>query len=200
MNATTAPLRASYGSGVPQGVQATTRPVAPPERRAADTSRSKRESYYASLAGLDLTPRELEVLECVSYGLTTRQIAHVLHVGENTVKTHVMRLFAKLGAPNRAALSGTGFQLGLLTARRRPLDAPPPASLPAALALLLPLIALGLQDRQIAPRLGWSEDSVTGRVRRLLRFLGAATRHEAVRLSVEAGYLRLLPNRAWEAS
>jgi DNA-binding NarL/FixJ family response regulator len=48
-----------------------------------------------------LTKRELEVLELVSDGYTNAAIAVRLHIGEATVKTHLLRAFAKLGVDNR---------------------------------------------------------------------------------------------------
>jgi len=50
---------------------------------------------------LGVTPRELEILELVAAGLSNREIAARLYVSENTVKTHVARLFGKLGAARR---------------------------------------------------------------------------------------------------
>jgi len=53
------------------------------------------------VAELGLTPREVEILEQVAAGLSNREIAAALFVSENTVKTHVSRLFDKLGARRR---------------------------------------------------------------------------------------------------
>lgn len=49
----------------------------------------------------ELSPRELEVMQCIAEGATNLQIAGTLHVGEQTVKTHVKKIFAKLGAHDR---------------------------------------------------------------------------------------------------
>jgi DNA-binding NarL/FixJ family response regulator len=50
---------------------------------------------------LGITPRELEILELISQGLSNREIGERLFVSENTVKTHASRLFDKLGARRR---------------------------------------------------------------------------------------------------
>ena len=47
------------------------------------------------------TKRETEVLELVADGFTNAAIALKLHIGEATVKTHLLRLFTKLGVDNR---------------------------------------------------------------------------------------------------
>ena len=55
----------------------------------------------ARLQSLGITARELEVLELIAAGHATREIADLLHVSENTVKTHASRVFDKLGANRR---------------------------------------------------------------------------------------------------
>lgn len=50
-----------------------------------------------------LTRREREVLACVAQGRNNRDIARALCVSEPTVKTHLTRIFAKLGVENRVA-------------------------------------------------------------------------------------------------
>jgi DNA-binding CsgD family transcriptional regulator/GAF domain-containing protein len=51
-----------------------------------------------------LTPREQEIAEFVSTGLSTKQIAARAFVSENTVKQHLKRIFAKTDVRNRAEL------------------------------------------------------------------------------------------------
>lgn len=55
----------------------------------------------ARLEQLGITPRELEILELIAAGLSNREIAGRLFVSENTVKTHLSRVFEKLGARRR---------------------------------------------------------------------------------------------------
>jgi two-component system, NarL family, response regulator LiaR len=55
----------------------------------------------AGVARLGITPRELEILGLIATGLSNREIAGRLFVSENTVKTHLCRLFDKLGAKRR---------------------------------------------------------------------------------------------------
>jgi DNA-binding NarL/FixJ family response regulator len=63
----------------------------------------------------ELSWREIEVLQLISDGLPNREIAQRLHVAEETVKSHVQHLLAKIGAPNRASAVATGFRLGLIS-------------------------------------------------------------------------------------
>ena len=63
-----------------------------------------------------LSPRELEVLRLVAKGLSNGEIGRELHISEATVKTHLLRTFAKLGVSDRTAAVTTalaaGHQLG----------------------------------------------------------------------------------------
>jgi DNA-binding NarL/FixJ family response regulator len=61
-----------------------------------------------------LTPRELEVLECLDRGLRFRQVADALGVSQTTVKTHARSLFRKLGASSRSEATYAARQRGLL--------------------------------------------------------------------------------------
>ena len=63
---------------------------------------------------LDLSVREVQVLVGVSRGLTNADIGRRLYLSAATVKSHVARLFRKLGAADRAEAVGRAWQLGLL--------------------------------------------------------------------------------------
>ena len=64
--------------------------------------------------GLHITRRELEILELIARGLSTREIADKLFVSESTVKTHSSRVFDKLGARRRTQAVQLGKEFGLL--------------------------------------------------------------------------------------
>ena len=55
----------------------------------------------ARIEALGITPRELEVLQLIAEGLSTKEMADRLFVSENTVKTHTGRVLEKLGASRR---------------------------------------------------------------------------------------------------
>ena len=65
-------------------------------------------------ASLGITPRELEILELIASGLSTREIAAKVNVSENTVKTHSSRVFEKLGARRRTQAVQIGKEYRLI--------------------------------------------------------------------------------------
>jgi DNA-binding CsgD family transcriptional regulator len=67
-----------------------------------------------ALAELGISPRELAVLREIAAGHSNKQIAANLHVSPNTVKTHVARLFEKLGARRRTEALRKARELGLV--------------------------------------------------------------------------------------
>jgi DNA-binding NarL/FixJ family response regulator len=75
-----------------------------------------------------LTPREWEVLDQMSLGRTTRQIADQLVLSTETVRTHVKNLMRKLGASSRQEAVELGARERLLAEQADP--DPPPVALP----------------------------------------------------------------------
>ena len=65
-------------------------------------------------ATLGISDRELAVLAEIAAGHSTKEIAARLHVSPNTVKTHVARLFEKLGARRRTDALRRARELGLV--------------------------------------------------------------------------------------
>lgn len=61
-----------------------------------------------------LTRRETEVLTLVAEGLSNQAIGRRLHLTEGTVKSHLARVYAKLGTDSRTAAVATATDLGLI--------------------------------------------------------------------------------------
>jgi DNA-binding NarL/FixJ family response regulator len=62
----------------------------------------------------DLTARELDVLKGAARGLSNADIARDLHIGGATVKSHLLRVFAKLGVESRTAAVTVAMERGIL--------------------------------------------------------------------------------------
>jgi len=62
-----------------------------------------------------LSPREVQVLDLLAEGLGTAAIAGRLYMSESTAKTHIARIYQKLGAVNRAQALVTAMRIGLLS-------------------------------------------------------------------------------------
>ena len=62
----------------------------------------------------ELTERELDVIRLMAKGLSNGEIATELYLGEATIKTHVGRILAKLGARDRVQAVVAAFESGLV--------------------------------------------------------------------------------------
>lgn len=65
-------------------------------------------------SGPRLSPREKDVLALLAEGLAISAISKRLFISESTTKTHISKLYEKLGAANRAQALMTALRLGLL--------------------------------------------------------------------------------------
>lgn len=70
---------------------------------------------HASVTADDLTPRETEVLRQIAFGRSNKEIADALSIGDETVKTHVGNVFAKLQVESRAQAIVQALKRGLVS-------------------------------------------------------------------------------------
>ncbi len=70
--------------------------------------------FTAPMLEQEPTMREIEVLQLISDGLVNREIGVRLFLSEETVKSHVRHLLAKLQARSRAHAVAIGFRRGLI--------------------------------------------------------------------------------------
>ncbi|MGB3760662.1 MAG: response regulator transcription factor [Rivularia sp. (in: cyanobacteria)] len=61
-----------------------------------------------------LTPREIEVLQMLTNGMSNKIVAQNLHISEHTVKFHVSSIFQKLDVSTRTEAVAVGVRLGLI--------------------------------------------------------------------------------------
>jgi DNA-binding NarL/FixJ family response regulator len=82
-------------------------------RQLGDLVRRSREVHRVTES---LTARQIQVLELVGEGLSTRQVATRLRIKERTAEAHIAKVFKKLGASTRLQAVTKAVQLGLLGA------------------------------------------------------------------------------------
>jgi len=80
------------------------------EKKEVDT-----ETVVRELARMDLSRRELEVLELMAQGLSNQEIAEKLFVSLNTIKTHTSRLFEKMDVKRRTQAVEKAKRLNIIS-------------------------------------------------------------------------------------
>jgi DNA-binding NarL/FixJ family response regulator len=70
--------------------------------------------YVEPRADTPLSRRELQILQMIAYGATTKEVAHQLGISPHTVKTHLERIFEKLGANDRAQAVAIALRRGMV--------------------------------------------------------------------------------------
>jgi DNA-binding NarL/FixJ family response regulator len=80
----------------------------------ADVSADAEPRIAPELTGAGLTRREGEILRHLSRGSSNREIAGALFIGEATVKTHLAKIYDKLGVSSRHQAVARALELGVL--------------------------------------------------------------------------------------
>jgi DNA-binding NarL/FixJ family response regulator len=84
-------------------------------RLIADYARSPQAGRRPSISLGTLTQRETEVLTLIARGLSNAEISGALVIAEQTTKTHIGRILAKLGLRDRAQAVIAAYEAGLVT-------------------------------------------------------------------------------------
>jgi NarL family two-component system response regulator LiaR len=105
--------------------------VQPVELRTAVKAAAARRIYLSSLASsyllqeiralerpTSLTEREIDVLRLLAQGYPNKEIAQSLHLAEDTIKTHIRHILAKLEVQSRTQAILVAMRLGLVTRDR----------------------------------------------------------------------------------
>ena len=75
------------------------------------------DGIFGRISGKDpsaLSDRELTVLQELTHGKSTREVAQHIHVSEETVKTYLKQIYRKLGVHDRAEAVAEAFRRGLV--------------------------------------------------------------------------------------
>ena len=88
------------------------------ERRTCATTRGLKviplEQLLGEREGEQLSDREIDVLQLAADGFTNREIGRILSVSDETVKSHIRLILAKLPAKNRANAVAIACRLGVV--------------------------------------------------------------------------------------
>lgn len=101
-------------SPVEEVLQAARRSHSSPTTFAADGLAAAMRRRMAPPA-VQLTARELEILQLLTAGLSVAQVSAKLYVSASTTKTHMAKLYDKLGAANRTQAVMNAVRLGLVS-------------------------------------------------------------------------------------
>lgn len=81
---------------------------------------SKRFQQVVAKDGRTFTTREVEIMQLLSMGLSTRETAAKLCISESTVEYHRRKLMTRLGANNNAQLAALATAAGIIAPNKKP--------------------------------------------------------------------------------
>lgn len=138
-----------------------------------------------------LTGRQMQVLALVADGLTNTEIGARLWLTLPTAREHVVKIFGRLGARNRAHCVNLAYRRGLLSA---PLSPRPVRRWTSRERQVTELAADGMTNPQIAVALGVELATVKTHMDRARIRTDARNRAQLVHLAFQQGVLRTPTN------
>lgn len=140
----------------------------------------------APTADYGLTARERQILAHVVDGKSNIEVAQALYLSEDTIKTHLRRVFRKLGVSSRTGAVALAVRTNTIWVER---SGSAPALSPRELEVL-ELLADGLDNRDIGDRLGLSHLTVKSHLARMTKRFGTGDRVVMVRTGIATGLIR----------
>jgi DNA-binding CsgD family transcriptional regulator len=131
-----------------------------------------------------ITEREREVITERSFGHNNKEVGRELYVSEDTVKTHLRRVNARLGAHEFTEAFAKYVILGVIACERQ---SPLGRGLAPREREVLVGVTVGKTNLEIGKELGVSEDTIKTHVRRILAKTDAKNRGHAARRAFEIG-------------
>lgn len=135
-----------------------------------------------------LSPRQTQVIELISLGLTDKQIAKELNIAFESVRSFSKQIYKKIGAKNRSHAVYRTFEEGVLQ-RKEEIEVTQVRDLGHKEYQVLQLIAEGHTDKEIALERGRGVETIKSQVRKILEKLGTNDRTNAVKVAIEADVL-----------
>lgn len=137
---------------------------------------------------VQLTKAMIRAIEGRSTGLTSEETGTKQGISENTVKTHLRRLFHRIEALDAAEATTKTIVLGRLAIEAQPMIK---NALSEKETAVLIEAAQGLSNEEIGTKLFISENTVKTHISRAMAKLGAKGREHAVRRMFEIGVFRV---------
>lgn len=104
----------TYLRGLERGEAAVSRELAGVLLKAVSRQDEPEKTSQSAAGGVELTPRQIEILQLVAQGLSNKELAMRLSVSEHTVKYHLGNIFQQLQLKNRDQAAEYALKKGLI--------------------------------------------------------------------------------------
>lgn len=143
----------------------------------------------ATLAGIDFTQREVQVMIGVVRGKTNEEIGSHTGLATMTVKCYVARVFKKVGVGDRASLVSWGYENEVFQGLRPEPQKGSGVALTNREKEITLLVVQGLTNAEIGRRVFLSEDTIKTHLRKAFKKVGATNRSHLVALAYQRGWV-----------